>query len=89
MAGTYIVRLDRLLGEHAETDRRHPGGGVDWRDARHRTHVWALVDAVGSADELDGDELRHVEWLAGQDVFTVAAAAALLDRARGVVGAPA
>jgi hypothetical protein len=83
----YTARLGAIRDEHRETDllHRHRDAAERerWREARRQTYLRTLTEALGAGlDDLDTDEARTVEWLAGWDDDIVAGVAALLDRAR-------
>lgn len=80
---SYAVRLAKITAQHHATDAAHPDHGESWRASRHATRVHVIEDAIGvDLEDLDDDESRCLEWLAGCDDTTVAGVAALLDRAR-------
>ncbi len=69
-------RVDEAVSIAKDRDR--------WRAARRQAAVQLLCDAAGTdLDRLDEGERRVVEWLAETDATSVAAVAALLDRAAG------
>lgn len=82
--GTYVDRYAALEGAYGRADDRYGTDPAGWRAACRGAAVELLEDAVGaSVADLPPEEARVVGWAAETlDGPTVAALAALLDRAR-------